>query len=69
MPQFSTSYQRYGGRYHALWDLEVCLNQRVICSSRQTGAGAILVRVVMVSSPVINLRAPKQLLHKAVAAT
>ena len=50
MPQFSTSYQRYGGRYRALW--VVWLNQRLTCSSRQTGTGIILVRVVMVSSPV-----------------
>src|SRR5262249_53311334 len=49
MPQFPTSYQRYGGRKRSLW--VVCLTQRVICSSRQTGAGVVLVRVVMVSSP------------------
>ncbi len=49
MPQFSTSYQRYG----ALWDFVICLNKRtgVICLNQRAGGdGVLLVKVVMVAS-------------------
>jgi hypothetical protein len=38
MPQFSTSYQRYGGRFRSLRSGLICFNQQAICSNHRTAA-------------------------------